>query len=120
MLLPPYGICLPVGYRRVEDARTVTMMVAGEDGLRDQFLIVLGSCEPLPGHQAAAIDAADQALSSADRLSLWLPLPALPGRVLRAIGHRPLTGEIFLGSERTLTQHLCRLGHAQRRAPCAP
>ncbi len=114
MLLPPYGICLPIRYRRVEDARTVSVHVCGGDGLREQFLVELRECQPLAGRQAAAIDAADEALSAADRLSLWVPIPALPARVLRAIDHRPLAGEIFLGSDRSLTQHLHRLGLAER------
>ena len=115
MLLPPYGICLPIRYRRVEDARTVRVDVAGGDGVRDSFLVELIQCEPLAGRQAAAIDAAADALEASDRVSLWLPIPAVPARLLRTIEHRPLSGELFLGSDRSLTQHLCRLGLAERR-----
>ena len=111
-LLPPHGICLPIYSCRIEDARTVLVDIRGRDGLRDRFLVEFATCEPVAGRQVAAIDAAEDALSGAHHLSLWLPLPPSTARLLRAIDHRPLVGEIFLDSDRTLSQHLRRLGLA--------
>jgi hypothetical protein len=114
MLLPPYGFCLPIVFRRVEDARTVLVEVTGGDGLRDRFLVELAGCEPVFGRQAAAIDAIRDALEAAHQLSLWLPLPACAARFLRTIEHRPLAGEIFIDTGHTLSQHLRRLGLFQK------
>jgi hypothetical protein len=135
MLLPPYGVCLPVRYHRAVDGRTIEVGVAttAVDALwtpalatpenprngEALFTVELADCEcPSLAEEGgrAVREAAALALEDARRLALVLPLPPDQAALVRSFGTHPLPGHLFLTTDETLTQHLARRGLATQTA----
>ncbi len=106
MLRPPHGICLPCRFVRVRDGDTVEVSVYS--GLVWAIRLLDCCCPELHepgGPEAKAF--AEQVLEEADaELSVWIPAPRETTNLLKNLTFDRVPGDIYVGTERTLTSML--------------
>lgn len=122
MLLPPYGVCLPVAFLR--GVLDPTLVLVQLHGYRPHLAVrLVGVMGPDDGTaQEAATSFLTALLEDAHgSLSLWLPPPRRLGKLLRGLrGNGRVIGQIYIGTELTASEALIHAGHGRPAEPVSP
>jgi endonuclease YncB( thermonuclease family) len=112
VILPPYGLCVPVHYVRCRDADTIEVSFRGSHRVYAVRLRGVDAPELDTPEGRDATQYAVALLESADQVSLFLPLPDDPIHLLRSLSFDRLVGDIFVRTDCCLADRLVAAGHA--------
>lgn len=110
MQLPPEGICQRVTFREVLHG---VVVVVNQSWHRSPLRVQLLDFKPQrnDGHDDYPERMATEMLSDLDRLWLWVPCAAC---FLYSYGAEQVNGDLFISTERRLSEALCDAGVGHR------
>lgn len=122
---PPAGLCCPVRAVRVIDGDTIEISFPGSLRVYPVRLLdcwapetrTRDEAEKIRGRAAQAY--AQHILDHTRELHLFLPAPASPLHILRALSLERLTGHLYINETETLADRLIEAGHATKKKPAS-
>jgi len=113
MIRPEFGLCLPCRVRRCRDADTIEISLPGSD--RVWAIRLAGIDAPERNTEAGKRAKAwvEGVLEeAADQLAVWIPAPKKATHLLAELTFDRIVGDIWVGTERRLSQMLLAAGLA--------